>query len=46
MTAKLLNTIKTPHDLQQLDQAQLPRLAQEIRHLIKNTVSHNGGHLH
>lgn len=42
---KLLPRINSPADLKNLDEAQLPSLAQEIRKEIINTVSQNGGHL-
>ena len=45
MTEKLLPQIQSHADLKQLSRAQLPALAQEIRQLIKDTVSRNGGHL-
>ncbi|MCP4713155.1 MAG: 1-deoxy-D-xylulose-5-phosphate synthase [Planctomycetes bacterium] len=45
MTEKLLPQIKNPADLKQLPREQLPALAKEIRQLIKDTVSRNGGHL-
>jgi 1-deoxy-D-xylulose-5-phosphate synthase len=41
----LLQTIKTPHDLRKLSEAQLPELAAEIRSVICNQVSKSGGHL-
>ena len=45
MSEQLLPQIKNPADLKQLPRAQLPALAKEIRQLIKDTVSRNGGHL-
>ena len=45
MTDALLSKIKTGEDLRALSQAELTALAQEIRRLIKTTVSRNGGHL-
>lgn len=45
MTDNLLSTISSPADLRQLKVAQLGELAQEIRCLIKETVSQTGGHL-
>lgn len=45
MTSLLLDTIKTPADLRRLPVADLPRLAQEIRERIFQSVSLNGGHL-
>jgi len=45
MIGKLLSTIETPADLRKLNMEQLAQLAHEIRHLIKISVSRNGGHL-
>lgn len=45
MEPKLLKNILSPADLRQLPQEELPELAEEIRQLIKTTVSNNGGHL-
>lgn len=45
MTESLLNTIQTPADVQRLPAAELPRLAQEIRTRMIDTVSQTGGHL-
>jgi len=45
MIGKLLETIKIPSDLRRLNVEQLTQLAEEIRHLIKTSVSINGGHL-
>jgi len=45
MIKKLLNTIKSPSDLRRLTMEQLEELAEEIRHLLKVSVSRNGGHL-
>lgn len=42
---KFLNKINSPEDLKKLDDAQLPELAQEIREVLIDTVSHTGGHL-
>lgn len=44
-TIRLLDTINSPADLKKLDKSQLPRLAEEIRKEILETVSTNGGHL-
>lgn len=41
----LLETVKSPKDLQQLSKEQLETLAQEIRESIINTTSVNGGHI-
>lgn len=41
----LLDTIQSPQDLKQLDAAQLPELAREIRQKIITTTSRNGGHV-
>jgi 1-deoxy-D-xylulose-5-phosphate synthase len=41
----LLETISGPGDLKELGPDQLPRLAGEIRDLLIQTVSRNGGHL-
>src|SRR5215471_12700126 len=41
----LLESIRGPEDLRQLDGPQLDELAAEIRELIVNTVSTNAGHL-
>lgn len=43
--SKLLDRINTPQDIKSLDSSQLKQLAQEIRELIIDTVSKNGGHL-
>lgn len=40
-----LDAISSPADLQQLDDAQLAVLGEEIRHRLKETVSRTGGHL-
>ena len=45
MLGNLLKTIETPDDLRKLNVKELPQLAQEIRHLIKTSVSRQGGHL-
>jgi len=41
----LLDRIDTPDDLRQLDEAELPLLAAEIRRFLIQTVSKTGGHL-
>lgn len=41
----LLNKIKQPQDIRKFNLAQLNRLCGEIRRVIVNTVSRNGGHL-
>lgn len=41
----LLERISSPADLKSLSRSQLPELAAEIRRLIVDVVSHNGGHL-
>ncbi len=41
----MLERIRSPKDLKALDRADLPRLAEEIRELILQTVSASGGHL-
>jgi 1-deoxy-D-xylulose-5-phosphate synthase len=43
--ALFLSRIKTPGDLKNLTNAELNRLAAEIREVIVSTVSRNGGHL-
>ncbi len=45
MGERLLQRIKSPADLRQLEVGQLGELAEEIRGLIKDTVSQTGGHL-
>ena len=45
MTDKILNTIKSHADLRCLTMTDLSALAEEVRQLIRTTVSHNGGHL-
>ena len=46
MTDKpLLDAVKLPHDLRQLDQRQLPQLAEELRRETIESVSVTGGHL-
>lgn len=41
----LLEQIQSPQDVKQLDAAQLPQLAREIRERIIATTSKNGGHI-
>jgi len=41
----LLNTIQSPEDLRQLDRELLPKLAQELRDFLIESVSKTGGHL-
>lgn len=43
--SKLLDSINSPSDLKKLNIDELPALAGEIRELILDVVSHNGGHL-
>ncbi|MBN1766341.1 MAG: 1-deoxy-D-xylulose-5-phosphate synthase [Sedimentisphaerales bacterium] len=45
METELLKKINNPADLRTLTMSQLNQLAGEIRHLIKISVSQNGGHL-
>ena len=42
---KLLNGINSPEDLKKLPEEDLPLLADEIRQVLIDTVSHTGGHL-
>ena len=42
---KILDTINSPRDLKKLDFSQLAVLSDEIRELLINVVSKNGGHL-
>ena len=42
---ELLNTINEPHELRQLEKSQLPRLAEELRAFLLESVSQTGGHL-
>lgn len=42
---KILNKVNDPKDLKKVKKEDLPKLAEEIRHEIINTVSQNGGHL-
>lgn len=41
----LLNRVNSPSELKTLDERELPKLAAEIRELLIDTVSENGGHL-
>lgn len=41
----LLDTINSPDELRQLDRAQLPQLADELRQFLVESVSKTGGHL-
>jgi 1-deoxy-D-xylulose-5-phosphate synthase len=41
----LLEQVTLPDDLRRLDEADLPRLADELRHFLIDTVSQTGGHL-
>ena len=43
--AELLDNVNSPEDIKKLNYRQLKELAKEIRELIINTVSINGGHL-
>jgi len=45
ISTTLLSTIKTPEDVRTLPEADLPRLAQEIREELIRTISRTGGHL-
>jgi 1-deoxy-D-xylulose-5-phosphate synthase len=45
MTGNLLSTINNPTDLRQLDEDQLPQVAQELRDFIIDIVSVKEGHL-
>ena len=42
---KYLNKIHSPADLKKLNSSEYPELAQEIRDVLIDTVSKNGGHL-
>ncbi len=42
---KYLNCINSPEDLKNLSEEKLPELAEEIRAVLIDTVSHTGGHL-
>ena len=41
----LLDTVNFPHELRQLEKSQLPRLADELRRFLLESVSGTGGHL-
>jgi 1-deoxy-D-xylulose-5-phosphate synthase len=41
----LLDTVQSPSDLKQIDDKQLPQLADELRAEMIDAVSHTGGHL-
>lgn len=43
--AKILNTINSPEDVKKLSLAKLEQLAEEIRTLLIEVISHTGGHL-
>lgn len=45
MDVQLLNNIHSPADLKALDKSKLPALCEEIRSVIIDRVSQNGGHL-
>ncbi|MBN2701166.1 MAG: 1-deoxy-D-xylulose-5-phosphate synthase [Methylothermaceae bacterium] len=40
-----LSRLNSPHDLRQLDEEELERLAEELRHYLLESVSRSGGHL-
>src|ERR1700759_4969509 len=42
---ELLDAISYPDDLRQLEKSQLPRLADELRQFLLESVSQTGGHL-
>jgi 1-deoxy-D-xylulose-5-phosphate synthase len=42
---ELLKSINYPHELRQLEKSQLPRLADELRQYLVDSVSQTGGHL-
>ncbi|MBX9811073.1 MAG: 1-deoxy-D-xylulose-5-phosphate synthase [Burkholderiales bacterium] len=42
---ELLKSINYPHELRQLEKSQLPRLADELRQFLVESVSQTGGHL-
>lgn len=42
---ELLKSVATPHDLRLLERSQLPRLADELRAYLIDSVSQTGGHL-
>lgn len=41
----IIKTVRSPEDLQNLDEKQLEQLCEEIRQIIVSVVSKNGGHL-
>ena len=41
----LLDSIQSPKDLKKMNRDELEQLCSEIRDLLVQTVSHNGGHL-
>ena len=41
----LLSQVNTPADLRELDQSELPQLAEELRGFLIDVVSTTGGHL-
>ncbi|MFT3820659.1 MAG: 1-deoxy-D-xylulose-5-phosphate synthase [Rubrivivax sp.] len=45
MTPSLLETIASPADLRRLPRTELPRLAQQLRDFVLQSVSQTGGHL-
>ncbi len=45
MSLSLLDSIRSPADLRQLDRKQLPQLATELRAFLIDSVSQTGGHL-
>jgi len=45
MSEKLLQKIKFPVDLRQLESVQLPQLAKELREFIIDVISQKEGHL-
>ena len=45
MEYKILSSIKSPGEVKKLDENQLKELCSEIRNIIIETVSKNGGHL-
>src|SRR5688572_28242569 len=42
---ELLDTVNYPHELRALEKSQLPRLADELRQFLLESVSQTGGHL-
>ncbi|MGN1294958.1 MAG: 1-deoxy-D-xylulose-5-phosphate synthase [Bacilli bacterium] len=45
MSNRIIDQIKQPSDIKKLDKKELKALADELREVIVNTVSKNGGHL-